>query len=91
MVEVTDNAICKEITARQVTQWPKKNKLSVSNIREKYVGTNMIGVVNWVPTNHTSSIATRLVKFLYIVGTKSKFDFGTYIFEQTISMLMHMV
>ncbi|KAL5131479.1 hypothetical protein HKD37_12G034367 [Glycine soja] len=43
-----------------------------------------IGAANWVPTNHTSTVATGLGKFLYAVGTKSKFNFGNYIFDQTV-------
>jgi hypothetical protein len=37
-----------------------------------------------VPTNHTSTIATCLGKFIYIVGTKTKYDFGSYVFEKTM-------
>ncbi|XP_058742009.1 uncharacterized protein LOC131614444 [Vicia villosa] len=43
-----------------------------------------IGAANWVPTNHTSTIAVGLGKFIYAVGTKTKFDYGTYIFDQTM-------
>ncbi|XP_058784622.1 uncharacterized protein LOC131659450 [Vicia villosa] len=82
--EVTNNVVYKEITAGQVTQWPRMKKLSVSNMSVKYVVLNKIGAANWVPTNHTSSITVGLGKFIYIVGTKINFDLGTYIFEQTI-------
>jgi len=37
-----------------------------------------------VPTNHTFTIAIALGKFIYIVGKKTDFDFGSYIFEQTM-------
>ena len=43
-----------------------------------------IGAANWVPTNHRSTISTRLGRFIYVVGTKAKFDYETYIFEQTM-------
>jgi len=45
---------------------------------------HIIGAANWVPTNHASTIATGLGKFIYVVGTKTKFDFGSYIFDQTV-------
>jgi hypothetical protein len=35
-------------------------------------------------TTHSSDVATGLGKFIYDVGSKSKMDFGTYIFEQTV-------
>ncbi|XP_058783750.1 uncharacterized protein LOC131658478 [Vicia villosa] len=41
-----------------------------------------IGAAKWVPTNHTSTIAVGLGRFIYAVGTKTKFDYGTYIFDQ---------
>ncbi|MCI03833.1 envelope-like protein, partial [Trifolium medium] len=82
--EVSDNDVCKAITANHIKQWPRKGKLSSSKLTMKYAVLNRIGAVNWVPTNHSSDIAIGLAKFIYIVGTKTKFDFGTYIFEQTL-------
>ena len=50
----------------------------------KYAILHRIGAANWVPTNHTSTVATGLGKFLYVVGTKSTFNFGNYIYDQTV-------
>ncbi|XP_050892009.1 uncharacterized protein LOC127097557 [Lathyrus oleraceus] len=83
-VEASDNVICREITAKQVKEWPRKGKLSASALSVKYVVLHRIGVANWVPTNHTSNIATGLAKYIYIVRTKSSFDFGYYVFDQTM-------
>jgi hypothetical protein len=66
-VEVTNNHVLKEITANQVSQWPAKGKLSSSNLGVKYVVLHRIGVANWVPTNHTSTIATGLGKFFILL------------------------
>ncbi|XP_050895181.1 uncharacterized protein LOC127101781 [Lathyrus oleraceus] len=43
-----------------------------------------IGVANWMPTNHNSTVAIMLGKFIYAVGTKANFDYGSYIFDQTL-------
>ncbi|XP_050890320.1 uncharacterized protein LOC127095714 [Lathyrus oleraceus] len=43
-----------------------------------------IGAANWVPTNHKSTVAVMLGKFIYVVGTKANFDYGSYIFDQTL-------
>ncbi|XP_050915099.1 uncharacterized protein LOC127130068 [Lathyrus oleraceus] len=43
-----------------------------------------IGAANWVPTNHKSTVAVMLGKFIYAVGTKANFDYGSYIFDQTL-------
>ncbi|KAH1188545.1 hypothetical protein GmHk_U059413 [Glycine max] len=83
-IAVSEHQIAKEITAKQVQHWPKKGKLSAGKLSVKYAILHRIGTANWVPTNHTSTIATGLGKFLYAVGTKSKFNFGNYIFDQTV-------
>ncbi|KAH1193596.1 hypothetical protein GmHk_19G054608 [Glycine max] len=83
-IAVSEHQIAKEITAKQVQHWPKKGKLSAGKLSVKYAILHRIGAANWVPTNHTSTVATGLGKFLYAVGTKSKFNFGNYIFDQTI-------
>ncbi|XP_050914903.1 uncharacterized protein LOC127129826 [Lathyrus oleraceus] len=43
-----------------------------------------IGAANWVPTNHKSTVVVMLGKFIYAVGTKANFDYGSYIFDQTL-------
>ncbi|XP_050918842.1 uncharacterized protein LOC127136306 [Lathyrus oleraceus] len=43
-----------------------------------------IGATNWVSANHKSTVAVMLGKFIYVVGTKAKFDYGSYIFDQTL-------
>ncbi|MCI81022.1 envelope-like protein, partial [Trifolium medium] len=59
-LEVSDNVVCKEITANQVKVWPKKGKISSGKLSVKYAILNRIGAANWVPTKHTSDIATGL-------------------------------
>ncbi|XP_058774818.1 uncharacterized protein LOC131649090 [Vicia villosa] len=83
-LEVTDNKICEVITAKQVKAWPLKGKLFVSKLSIKYAMLHKIGAANWVPKNHKSTVAIVLGKFIYVVGTKNKFDYGTYIFDQTM-------
>ncbi|XP_058746375.1 uncharacterized protein LOC131619279 [Vicia villosa] len=83
-LEVTDNQVFKEIIANQVAAWPMRGKLSAGQLNLKYAILHKIGAVNWVPTNHTSTVVVGLGKFLYDVGTKTNFDYGTYIFDQTV-------
>ncbi|XP_050890135.1 uncharacterized protein LOC127095498 [Lathyrus oleraceus] len=83
-LEVTDNKICQVITANQVRKWPLKGKLVASKLSVKYAMLHKIGAANWVPTNHKSTVAVMLGKFIYDVGTKAKFDYGSYIFDQTL-------
>ncbi|XP_050896553.1 uncharacterized protein LOC127103331 [Lathyrus oleraceus] len=68
----------------EVKEWPRKWKLSVGSLSVKYEVLHTTGDANWVLTNHTSNIATWLGKFIYTVGTKTKFDFGSYVFYQSM-------
>ncbi|XP_050878189.1 uncharacterized protein LOC127082007 [Lathyrus oleraceus] len=83
-LEVNDNKICQVITANQVRKWPLKGKLVASKLNVKYAMLHKIGAANWVPTNHKSTVVVMLGKLIYAVGTKAKFDYGTYIFDQTM-------
>ncbi|XP_058733517.1 uncharacterized protein LOC131605142 [Vicia villosa] len=83
-LEVTNNQVCQVITAKQVKIWPMKEKLTASKLSIKYAMLHKIGAANWVRTNHKSTISIVLGKFLYAVGTKEKFDYGAYIFDQTM-------
>ncbi|XP_050888924.1 uncharacterized protein LOC127094099 [Lathyrus oleraceus] len=76
---------CKvEITARQVKGWPVKKHLPTGKLNVKYAILHKIGAANWVPTNHISTIANTLGRFIFVVGTKVKFDYGRFMFEQII-------
>jgi hypothetical protein len=81
---VSDNQICKVLTANQVKVWPKKGKISSGKLSVKYAMLNRIAATNWVPTTHSSDIATGLGRLIYAIGTHQKFNYGEFIFEQTI-------
>ncbi|KAK2352764.1 hypothetical protein QL285_090477 [Trifolium repens] len=82
--EPTNNQVCKTITANQVKVWPLKGQVPSVMLSVKYAILNRIGAVNWVPTSHTSTIATGLAKFIYVIGTGANVDFGSLIFDQII-------
>jgi hypothetical protein len=83
-LEETDNQVCQSITAKQVKHWPLKGKLSASKLSVKFAILHKIGAANWVPTNHKSTISIGLGRFIFAVGTKAKFDYGSYIFDQIL-------
>ncbi|XP_050916536.1 uncharacterized protein LOC127131665 [Lathyrus oleraceus] len=83
-LEVTDNEVCREITTRHVKGWSVKKHLPAGKLTVKYAILHKIGVANWVPTNHISTIANTLGRFIFAVGTKVKFDYGRFMFEQII-------
>ncbi|XP_050909682.1 uncharacterized protein LOC127123514 [Lathyrus oleraceus] len=80
-LEVTYNEVCREITTRQVKGWLVKKHLPAGKLSVKYDILHKIGVANWVPTNHISTIANTLGRFIFAVRTKVKFDYGRFMFE----------
>ncbi|KAK2416467.1 hypothetical protein QL285_038861 [Trifolium repens] len=73
-----------EVTNNQVKVWPVKGKVPSVMLSVKYVILNRIGTANWVPTTHTSDIATGLARFIYSVGTGTVFNYGYHIFDETV-------
>ncbi|WJX33275.1 hypothetical protein P8452_21494 [Trifolium repens] len=61
-----------------------KGKVPSVMLSVKYAILNRIGTANWVPTTHTSDIATGLARFIYSVGTGIVFNYGAHIFEETV-------
>ncbi|XP_045822111.1 histone-lysine N-methyltransferase, H3 lysine-9 specific-like [Trifolium pratense] len=60
-IDVSNNVVCKTITAEKVKTWPKKEKVPAVKLTQKYAILNRIASVNWVATTHASDIATNLV------------------------------
>ena len=82
--DVSLNNVAKELTARQVNIWPSKGKILSSQLSVKYAILHKISAANWAPTSHTSTINASLARLLFAIGTKSKLDLGSYVFEQTL-------
>ncbi|CAJ2628872.1 unnamed protein product [Trifolium pratense] len=83
-LEVANDVVSAEITAGKVKVWPTKKLIPTSKLNVKYAILNRIGSTNWVPTKHATNVATNLGRFIYAVGTKFDYDYGTFIFDQTI-------
>jgi hypothetical protein len=83
-VEVTNNQVCKTITANQVKMSPLKGKVPSVMLSVKYAILNRIGAINWFTTTHSSTIATGLARFIYSIGTGTNADYGSFIFDQTM-------
>ncbi|XP_045798021.1 uncharacterized protein LOC123892261 [Trifolium pratense] len=84
-LKVTDNEVCKVLTGGRIKVWPTKAKLAATSLSPFYVVLNRIAAHNWVPTTHSGDVARGLGKFIYDVGTKAKFDYGSYFFQETLS------
>jgi hypothetical protein len=80
---VTQNEICKTLTGNLVKVWPQHN-LPANKLTAKYALLNKIAAANWAPTTHSNSVASGLAKLIYAIGTRSSFDYGNYIFHETV-------
>ncbi|XP_045791226.1 uncharacterized protein LOC123885934 [Trifolium pratense] len=83
-LEVANDVVISEITDGKVNVWPKNKLIPTSKLNVKYAILNRIGSTNWVPTKHATNVATGLSRFIYVVGTKVDYDYGSFIFYQTI-------
>ncbi|KAK2374492.1 hypothetical protein QL285_075449 [Trifolium repens] len=83
-LQVTDAQVCKVITANQIKVWPKKGKIPSAKLSVKYAMLNRIAATNWVPTTHSSDVATELGRLIFAVGTHKRINMGKFIFDQTI-------
>ncbi|XP_057443988.1 uncharacterized protein LOC130736160 [Lotus japonicus] len=70
--ELSLDTIAEELTGGKVTKWPAKKLLSTGHLTVKYVILNRIGVVNWIPSNHTSAVSAMLAKLIYRIGTHAE-------------------
>ncbi|XP_050895490.1 uncharacterized protein LOC127102120 [Lathyrus oleraceus] len=68
----------------EVKAWPFRKHFPAGKLTTKYAILHKIGAANWVPTNHISTIANTLGRFIFAVGTKVKFDYGRFMFDQII-------
>ncbi|PNY13323.1 envelope-like protein [Trifolium pratense] len=80
-MKVSNDEIFQTFTNNQVRKWP--SKIFSAKLIAKYALLNKIGVANWVPTSHTLEVSIGMAKFIYVIGTRTAFDFGSYIFDQT--------
>ena len=90
-LETTDNEVCRIITAGQVKEWPSRNHLSAGKLTVKYAILHKIGSANWVPTNHVSTISISLGRIIHAIGTRVNYDFGKFIFDQTIRHALSLI
>jgi hypothetical protein len=83
-LKVSDSQVCKVITANQIKVWPKKGKIPSVKLSVKYAMLNRIAATNWVPTTHSSDVATELGRLIFAIGTRKRVNLGKFIFEQTM-------
>ena len=69
------DTIAKEIIGDVKKVWPSKGTMASSDLSAKYLVMYRIGIANWAPSSHGSSIKSELACLIYQIGTSSSFDF----------------
>ena len=75
------DVIAKELTNDEKKTWPSKGSLPSSDLSAKYSVMYKIGIANWAPSSHGSSIKSDLACLIYQIGTRASFDFGEFVFN----------
>ena len=50
----------------------------------KYVILHKIGIANWIPSTHASTVFIVLDHFIYLVGTRARLNVGEFIFHHIL-------
>ncbi|TYK06508.1 flocculation protein FLO11-like [Cucumis melo var. makuwa] len=63
--------LAEELMGGTVLVWPVDGQLLVASLTVKYSILHQIGISNWIPSTHASTISTSLGHFVYLVGIGS--------------------
>ncbi|TYK30679.1 uncharacterized protein E5676_scaffold1704G00220 [Cucumis melo var. makuwa] len=63
--------------------WPV-NGIPAAALSVKYAILHKIGIANWFPSSHVSSVSTALSTFLYQICNDEKVDTGAFIYNQLL-------
>uniref|UniRef100_A0A9I9EDZ5 Putative plant transposon protein domain-containing protein n=1 Tax=Cucumis melo TaxID=3656 RepID=A0A9I9EDZ5_CUCME len=66
-----------------LSTWPV-NGIPAAALSIKYVVLHKIGIANWFPSSHASSISAALGTFLYQICNDDKVDTGAFIYNQLV-------
>ncbi|XP_050935072.1 uncharacterized protein LOC103498446 [Cucumis melo] len=67
----TPERLAEELMGETFLVWPVDGQLSVASLTVKYSILHQIGISNWIPSTHASTISTSLGHFVYLVCTRS--------------------
>ncbi|XP_039115831.1 uncharacterized protein LOC120251358 [Dioscorea cayenensis subsp. rotundata] len=82
-LELNEEAL-KEITGGRTESWGVETRLPASTLTAKYNVLYRLGIQNWLPASHNSSIVKELALLLFAVGTGKKFNLGRLIFQNIV-------
>lgn len=86
--ELDMNKVGTEITGRSMV-WKAGSRILCSHLTSKYTMLTRVGLFNWFPSLHQSSIDHDNCCFIYRVGKGLELNLGDYVFRQIVSFADH--
>ena len=78
------SALAQELTGGTTKSWPTKGNLLSSSLTAKYSVLFRIGLANWAPTTHGSSVSKELALLIYQIGTCSPLNFASFVLAHLV-------
>uniref|UniRef100_A0A9I9E9W6 Putative plant transposon protein domain-containing protein n=1 Tax=Cucumis melo TaxID=3656 RepID=A0A9I9E9W6_CUCME len=79
----TTEVLVTVLSGGTLSTWPV-NGIPAAALRVKYAILHKIGIANWFPSSHASSIFAALGTFLYQICNDDKVDTGAFIYNQLL-------
>lgn len=76
--------VLKEITGEKYSSWGPESRFLASPLTVKYNVLFRLGIYNWFPMAHNSSIFKEMTLLPYDMVTGRKFNLGKFIFEKIV-------
>ncbi|KAA0059659.1 envelope-like protein [Cucumis melo var. makuwa] len=73
-----------QLSSGLVKSWPSEGQLSVACLSMKYAILHKIGIANWIPSTHASTVSATLGHFIYLVGTGARLNADEFIFRHLL-------
>ncbi|KAA0066406.1 uncharacterized protein E6C27_scaffold21G004820 [Cucumis melo var. makuwa] len=80
----TTEVLANVLSGGTLSTWPV-NGIPVAALSVKYAILHKIGIANWFPSSHASSISAALDTFLYQICNSDKVDTGAFIYNQLLT------
>ncbi|XP_050939309.1 uncharacterized protein LOC103495034 [Cucumis melo] len=79
----TTEVLATVLSEGTLSTWPV-NGIPAAALRIKYAILHKIGIANWFPSSHASSISAALGTFMYQIFNDDKVDTGAFIYNQLL-------
>ncbi|TYK01006.1 envelope-like protein [Cucumis melo var. makuwa] len=77
------DVLASELSGGTLSSWPV-NGIPTAALSVKYATLHKIGIANWFPSSHASSVSAALDTFLYRICNDCRLDAGAFIYNQLL-------